>query len=70
VESSGKIFDIKEVVVDAFFLDECTLSIGNEIVHERGKANGKHLGDNTCNRMDEANWVKVRDLLRTILLGQ
>jgi hypothetical protein len=52
VESSGKIFDIEEVVMDASLLDESTLSIRDKLVHEWSKEEGKHLSDDLSNGMD------------------
>src|ERR1041385_3445002 len=56
--------------MDASFLDEGALCIGDEVVHVRPKPKGKNFGNDFCDCVDKANWSKVRDLLRTIFLWQ
>jgi hypothetical protein len=45
--------------MNASLLDEGTLSVEDKLIHEWGKAKGKHLGNNLCYGVDEANWPKV-----------
>jgi hypothetical protein len=60
---SCEILDIEKVVMYAPPLYQCTLGIGNKVVHERAEADGKHLGDDFCNSVDEANRPIIRNLL-------
>ena len=52
VESSCKVADIHEVIMNASSLNESTLSIGNKVIHMRRKAEGNHFSDDLCNAMD------------------
>jgi hypothetical protein len=36
---------IQEIIMDASFLNECALGIGDELVHVGSKSKGHHLGD-------------------------
>jgi hypothetical protein len=40
------------VVVDTSLLDECTLGIGNKVIHEGDKPDDKNLSDDLCNGMN------------------
>ena len=70
MKSMSQVLDIKEVVMDASFFDECALGVGNKVVHERPKPTVKNLGDNLCNGVNKAYRPIVNDLLRALFLGQ
>jgi hypothetical protein len=53
--------------VDAPILYEITLGIGDELVHQHTKTDGKHLGDNLGNAMNEVYGPKIIDVLHTLL---
>jgi hypothetical protein len=69
VEPSLQIPDIQEIVMNTSLLYEGTLHVGDKLVHVRGKAGGRHLGDNLGNGMNEAYWSKIGNVLGSILLG-
>jgi hypothetical protein len=37
-------FHIQKIIMDAYFFNEEALGVGHEIIDERGKSCGKHLG--------------------------
>ena len=53
-----------------FFLDESTLSIGNEVGHVKSKAGGHHLSNDLCNSMNKTYGPEVRDVLRPIFFRE
>jgi hypothetical protein len=42
----------KKIVVDTSLLDECTLGIGNKVIHEGDKPDDTNLSDDFCNGMN------------------
>ena len=48
---------------------ESTLGNGDDVVHVGSKPSGKNLCNELGHRMDMADWSEVRNLLRSILLG-
>ena len=51
--------DIKKVVMNASFLYECTLAIGDQGIQVRGKSVSKQFGEDLCNTMNEADRSEV-----------
>jgi hypothetical protein len=68
MQSSGQVFGIEEIIVNAPFLDKGTLRIGNKLVLEGTKPICNHLRHNLGNGMNQANGPVVGDPLRSFLL--
>ena len=65
----SQVADVHEVIVDTPFLDESTLSIGNEVGHVKSKAGGHHLNNDLCNSMNKTYGPKVGYVLCPSFLG-
>lgn len=56
--------------MDAPLLDEGALGVGDKLVHERPEAEGKNLGNDFRDGMDEAYGSIIGDLLSTLFFGE
>ena len=70
MQLASKTPHIHEVVVNTSPFDESNLRIGDERVHVRGEAVGKHLSDDLRNGVDKAYRSIVRDPFCSLLLGE
>jgi hypothetical protein len=68
VEPLSKILHIHEIIMDAPFLDEGTLGIGDNIIHEWSKADGNQLGNDFGDSVDQAYGPIVGDFLGPLFL--
>jgi hypothetical protein len=55
VKPYRKIAYIHKVIVNASFLDESTLCVGDRAIHGRGKRESKHFDNNFGGCIDKAN---------------
>ena len=66
MQQTSQVADVHEVIMDTPFLDESTLSIGNDVGHVKSKASGHHLSYDLCHNMNKTYGPEVRDVLRPI----
>jgi hypothetical protein len=70
VEPSRIVADKHEVVVYAPRLNECTLGVGDNVVHVRGQASGEDFGHNLSEPMDRLMGLKSELSSASSFLGK